>query len=524
MAEQKYSILQKLDAGGMAEVWKGKATSMRGFEKLVAIKRVLPDLAKKNDFINMFLDEARLSLHLNHANVVQTFDIGTSEGAYFIVMEWVDGMNLKGVLESIQLSGDRIPVEQALFIAKELCKGLHHAHRRKTPDGKPLNIVHRDISPPNLLISREGEIKVVDFGLAKAATQALATDQGMIKGKFSYLSPEAAWGKVVDERADIFAVGALIWEMLAGRRLFDGSSNKETVLMVREAHVPSLESINPYVDAELMNIIYKSLAKEPDQRYSTVKNLGQDITNYLFKHQLNVSSYDIASLIESVLAEKAKDKQLEPLWLDDLGEVEEQLVQFTSLDDLHQMTFKSVSEESGIHNPSLLKGEDPREWVDEFGVSFTPPPGQNTRLDLSRGESSARGAFSLTNQTPVGAPPQEDATQSTNGSSKGISSARQGLQSARQDHSSDEQGTQKKVKWWIYPIAALVLMLLSLAVGMFLPKWLNQVDSSAVEQALTPLVQEESTQKAIEQASPSTDESEDIPIEDLEIEEEIKFE
>ena len=224
MAQQRYSIVSKLDAGGMAEVWKGKATSLRGFEKLVAIKRVLPDLAKKDTFINMFLDEARLSLHLNHANVVQTFDIGTSDGAYFIVMEWVDGVNLKGVIESVKLSGDRIPLEQAVFISVEVCKGLYHAHRRHTPDGQPLNIVHRDISPPNLLISREGEVKLVDFGLAKAATQALVTDQGMIKGKFSYLSPEAAWGKPVDERADIFAVGALLWEMLAGRRLFEGSA------------------------------------------------------------------------------------------------------------------------------------------------------------------------------------------------------------------------------------------------------------------------------------------------------------
>ena len=536
MAEQKYSILQKLDAGGMAEVWKGKATSMRGFEKLVAIKRVLPDLAKKNDFINMFLDEARLSLHLNHANVVQTFDIGTSEGAYFIVMEWVDGMNLKGVLESIQLSGDRIPVEQALFITKELCKGLHHAHRRKTPDGKPLNIVHRDISPPNLLISREGEIKVVDFGLAKAATQALATDQGMIKGKFSYLSPEAAWGKVVDERADIFAVGALLWEMLAGRRLFDGSSNKETVLMVREAHVPSLEASNPYVDSELMGIIYKSLAREPDERYSTSKNLGQDITNYLFKHQLNVSSYDIANLVEGVLAEKAKDKQLDPLWLDDLGEVEEQLVQFTSLDDLHQMTFKSVSEESGIHNPSLLKGEDPREWIDEFGVSFTPPPGQNTRLDLSGGEGSAKGAFSLTNQSPVPSQGSQDsAEQNSHKQSNGISSARQGPQSARQGVQQGEEETVRKFRWWLYPLAAIILMLLSLTLGMLLPRWLGLIAPPAIDQTMAPKQEEvpsqplqtndrlgeQSSDQANDQLNDNTEPTLD---EDFVIEEDLNFE
>ncbi len=525
MAEQKYSILQKLDAGGMAEVWKGKATSMRGFEKLVAIKRVLPDLAKKSDFINMFLDEARLSLHLNHANVVQTFDIGSSEEAYFIVMEWVDGMNLKGILESIQLSGDKIPVEQALFIAKELCKGLYHAHRRKTPDGKPLNIVHRDISPPNLLISREGEIKVVDFGLAKAATQALTTDQGMIKGKFSYLSPEAAWGKVVDERADIFAVGALIWEMLAGRRLFDGASNKETVLMVREAHVPSLEDLNPYVDAELMNIVYRSLAKEPDNRYSTAKELGQDITNYLFKHRLNVSSYDIANLVEGVLSEKAKDKQLEPSWLDDLGEVEEQLVQFTSLDDLHQMTFKSVSEESGLHNPSLIKGEDPRDWVDEFGVSFTPPPGQSARLDLSAGEGSAKGAFSLTNQVPVPTPQPAEQAPSNQSLTTGMSSARQGPQSARQESPQDPEHTSTKAKWWIYPLAAIILMVLSLLVGTLLPGWLGLVPNQSVnqvnQQTQTPAVLPSETQnevkEEIKEQTPSTED-------DLIIEEEINFE
>jgi eukaryotic-like serine/threonine-protein kinase len=193
MAQQRYTIISKLDSGGMAEVWKGKATSMRGFEKLVAIKRVLADLAKKENFIKMFLDEARLSLHLNHANVVQTFDLGASDDAYFIVMEWVDGINLKGVIENLKLNGAKMPMEQAVFISIEVCKGLYHAHRRRTPDGEPLHIVHRDVSPPNVLISREGEVKLVDFGLAKAATQAFSTDQGMIKGKFSYLSPEAAW-------------------------------------------------------------------------------------------------------------------------------------------------------------------------------------------------------------------------------------------------------------------------------------------------------------------------------------------
>ncbi|MBM4292125.1 MAG: serine/threonine protein kinase [Deltaproteobacteria bacterium] len=375
MAQQRYTIISKLDSGGMAEVWKGKATSMRGFEKLVAIKRVLADLAKKENFIKMFLDEARLSLHLNHANVVQTFDLGSSDDAYFIVMEWVDGINLKGVLESLKLNGAKVPLEQALFISIEVCKGLYHAHRRRTPDGEPLHIVHRDVSPPNVLISREGEVKLVDFGLAKAATQAFSTDQGMVKGKFSYLSPEAAWGKPVDERADIFAVGAVLWEMLAGRKLFEGKSNKETVLMVREAHVPHLNAYSPYVDDELMRLIRRALAQNPEERYSTAKELAQDLSRYLYKHRLEVSNYDIAELVERTLVDRKVDEGVHPSMMDDIGHLQEQLVQFTSLEDLQRMQFRAVSEDAqNAHMPA--NAVDPRAWADELGLSdhFTLPP------------------------------------------------------------------------------------------------------------------------------------------------------
>ena len=375
MAQQKYTIISKLDSGGMAEVWKGKATSMRGFEKLVAIKRVLADLAKKENFIKMFLDEARLSLHLNHANVVQTFDLGSSDDAYFIVMEWVDGINLKGVLENLKLNGTKMPMEQAIFISIEVCKGLYHAHRRHTPDGEPLHIVHRDVSPPNVLISREGEVKLVDFGLAKAATQAFSTDQGMVKGKFSYLSPEAAWGKPVDERADIFAVGAILWEMLAGRKLFEGKSNKETVLMVREARVPNLDAYSPYVDEALMKIIRRSLAKNPDDRYSSAKELAQDLSRYLFQNRLEVSNYDIAEVVERTIVDRRVDEKVNPSMIDDIGHLQEQLVQFTSLEDLQRMQFRAVSEEAQhAHMPA--NAVDPRDWAGELGLAdnFTLPP------------------------------------------------------------------------------------------------------------------------------------------------------
>ena len=521
MAQQKYSIVSKLDAGGMAEVWKGKATSMRGFEKLVAIKRVLPDLAKKDNFINMFLDEARLSLHLNHANVVQTFDIGTSDGAYFIVMEWVDGVNLKGILDSVKLSGDRVPVEQAVFVGHEVCKGLHHAHRRLTPDGQPLNIVHRDVSPPNLLISREGEVKLVDFGLAKAATQALTTEQGMVKGKFSYLSPEAAWGKPVDERADIFAVGALLWEMLAGRRLFEGSSNKETVLMIREAVVPSLEQYNPYVDAELMQIIWRSLARDPDERYSTAKELGQDLASYLYRHRLTVTNFDIAELVETTIYEREKDRDLSSEWLEDIDLLEEQLVQFTSLEDLQKMSFRPVSEETGMQNPSLMRGEDPRGWAQELGVSFTPPPttgSVNALVDISEGEGNARGAFSLTQTPELSAQPD----QIWGDRSKRPTSARTAALSG------DAQAGGK-TRWWFYLIFIITLIAVGVTVGRLLPDFLASMKARQVQESSGQINPDVTQADQIDQSSPSTpsedrlDSSEQPSLDDEELEEAIQF-
>jgi serine/threonine-protein kinase len=197
----------------------------------------------------------------------------------------------------------------------------------------------------------------------------------MIKGKLSYLSPEAAWGKPVDERADIFAVGAVLWEMLSGRKLFDGKSNKETVLMVREAHVPHLNTYSPYVDDELMKIIRRSLAKNPEDRYSTAKELAQDLSRYLFKHRLEVSNYDIAELIERTIVDRKVDEKVNPSMIDDIGHLQEQLVQFTSLEDLQRMQFRSVSE--GMQNAHApANAVDPRAWADELGLAdnFTLPP------------------------------------------------------------------------------------------------------------------------------------------------------
>lgn len=332
MAEQRYRVIDRLEAGGMAEVFRGEALSVQGFKKQVAIKRVLPHLAQNKSFIRMFLDEARLGARLNHANIVTVFDIGAADNTYFIVMEFVDGANLKHVLETLKKLGQRPGIKELLYIGLEICKGLSHAHSLRDDNGTLLNIVHRDISPPNILITRGGEVKVTDFGLAKATTQLEKTDPGVVKGKFSYLSPEAAMGKEVDARADVFAVGILLWEAMAGRRLFLGESDYETVKRVQRAEVPSLRGVNPEVDEELDKLLQKSMAREREQRFQSAQELGDAIADYLFHHRLKVTSYDIGRMMQGVVALRERGKKLDPSIIDKL--IQDELLAFTSLDQM----------------------------------------------------------------------------------------------------------------------------------------------------------------------------------------------
>jgi serine/threonine-protein kinase len=298
---QRYKIIEKVDAGGMAEIYRAKAITVDGFEKVVAIKRILPGLTTKPKFVNMFLDEARLSMRLNHANIVQVFDIGRAQGTYFIVMEFVEGINLRRLFQRLTETGGRFPVGMAVYLVSEILKGLGHAHERRDGQGNLLGIVHRDVSPPNILLSFAGEVKLTDFGLAKAVTQGELTDPGIVKGKFSYLSPEAVEGRAVDHRADIFSTGVLLWELLANRRLFLGKNEMETVSLVQKAEIPNLNLLNPDVPEELDKIVAKSLTRDPRKRYPSAREMGDALVGYLFANNLKVTSYDLAEYIRSSL-------------------------------------------------------------------------------------------------------------------------------------------------------------------------------------------------------------------------------
>ena len=358
----RYTITERLDHGGMAEVFRGVAESMEGFKKAVAIKRILPNLTKNQKFVSMFLDEARLSLFLQHANIVQVFDISkTPDNAYFLVMEYVDGCNLKTLIERSKQKNKRIDLAHSIYIMMECCKALNYAHFLEHPEtNEPLGIVHRDISPPNILLSKNGEIKLVDFGLAKANTQIESPDQGVVKGKFSYLSPEAASGLEVDHRADVFAVGIILWEMFTGRRLFYGESDYQTVELVRQARVPSIAALNPEVEPELEAVVRKALARDPNDRYQNANDLGDALTQYLFSHRMKVTARDIATLVRDAQVEMMRKRSAEP---------KESLIDALINDEMNKMTSLVEGEEGGAEgsNPEGATSLDPSLFVDTAG-------------------------------------------------------------------------------------------------------------------------------------------------------------
>jgi serine/threonine protein kinase len=370
MADNRYRITERVAAGGMAEVFRGVAESMRGFKKNIAIKRILPSLTKNKKFVAMFLDEARLSLSLQHANIVQVFDIGHTEDTYFIVMEYVDGVDLKGIMDWRRRINKRVPVAHSLYVINEICKGLSYAHELRNPENDtPLGIVHRDVSPPNVLLSKQGEVKVVDFGLAKATSQVEVTDPGVVKGKMSYLSPEAARGEEVDHRADIFAVGILLYEMLTGKRLFYGETDYQTVELVRNAKIPPLRPQNPQVEPELEDIVRKALAKRKEDRFQGATDLQDALAQYSYSRGLKVISRDIAEMVRQCLEDRrmqSGEAKAKTSIIDHL--LQDEIVKFTSVDFEDPGAQPLSADELGKQpDPQAFDGDfiDPRAWADE---------------------------------------------------------------------------------------------------------------------------------------------------------------
>ena len=294
----KYLLLEKIAAGGMAEVYLAKSTGATGLNKFFAIKRILPQFSSNPEFVEMFKEEANVAINLNHSNVVSIFDFGIEKSQFYLVMDYVEGRNLRQIINELKKNNKSFSIDQALFMVKETAAGLDHAHRcTDSKSGRPLNITHRDMSPQNIMVSFEGEVKVIDFGIAKAETEQEETKAGTLKGKFGYMSPEQAEGMQIDPRTDVFALGIVLWELLANDRLFTGSNEAAILRKVRECQIPAIRKVNPTVPPELERIVMKALAKDRNVRYQTAANFHRDLNRFLNTQFPDFSPQDFSLFI-----------------------------------------------------------------------------------------------------------------------------------------------------------------------------------------------------------------------------------
>jgi eukaryotic-like serine/threonine-protein kinase len=294
----KYLLLEKVAVGGMAEVYLAKSSGANGVNKFVAIKRILPQFSNNPEFISMFKEEAKVAINLSHSNIVSIYDFGIEQDQFFIVMEYVEGRNLRQIINEMKKSNKTFSLDQAVYMIKEAAAGLNHAHRcTDSQSGKPLNITHRDMSPQNIMVSFEGETKVIDFGIAKAENENEATKAGTLKGKFSYMSPEQSEGFPIDPRTDVFALGIILWELLANDRLFTGSNEGAILRKVRDCQIPAIRKINPLVPQELERIVMKALAKDKNVRYQTAANFHKDLNLFINTQYPDFSTHDFSQFI-----------------------------------------------------------------------------------------------------------------------------------------------------------------------------------------------------------------------------------
>jgi len=307
----KYYLLDRVSVGGMAEVYKAKSYGVEGFEKIIAIKRILPAMGEDRDFVKMFIDEAKIAGQLSHANICQIFELGRIETAHFIAMEYIWGKDLLQIQNRFRKLGERMPVAMACYVIARVCEGLHYAHKKRDALGRPLEIVHRDCSPQNMLISYEGEVKLIDFGIAKAASRSSRTNAGVLKGKFGYMSPEQVRGLPLDRRSDIFAIGTVLYETLTGQRLFLGESDFSTLERVRNADIVSPREICPEIPLAVDTIVMKALKRDPKDRYQWCSEMNADLRSFLGEQTAAFTNKNLSSwLRRTFAAELSREQEL----------------------------------------------------------------------------------------------------------------------------------------------------------------------------------------------------------------------
>ncbi|HTJ41605.1 MAG TPA: serine/threonine-protein kinase [Kofleriaceae bacterium] len=318
----RYRIVRRIALGGMAELYLAYAHGVEGFEKIVAIKRVQPSLAMDPEFVTMFLDEARLASTLSHPNIAQVYDVGQDGHSYFIAMEYVDGRDARHLLREAIRHGERMPIAIAVGIAGSVAAALHAAHENRAPDRTPLHIVHRDVSPGNVLVTFGGAVKLIDFGIAKAARRRTVTQAGQLKGKAGYMSPEQCNGGRVDRRSDIFSLGVVLYELTTTTRLFRGPDDYNTMRKIVSGQIKPPSTIVADYPPELEAIVMRALARDPDERYQTARDMHLDLIRFARAHELEISEYDLAKYVQRLMPEEEAESILQ-VALDDIADADE---------------------------------------------------------------------------------------------------------------------------------------------------------------------------------------------------------
>ncbi len=299
-----YEILKRLAVGGMAEIFLARVRKLTGFQKMVVIKRILPQLAQNTDFVEMFLDEARIAATLEHPHIVQTYDVGMIDDSYYIAMEYLHGEDVRSIMRAVNTRLQAPPIEQALHIVISAAAGLHYAHEKVGFDGAPLDIVHRDVSPQNLIVTYEGSVKLLDFGIAKASNRLRETRVGTLKGKVPYMSPEQCRSESLDRRSDIYSLGILMWELTLSRRLYRGTSDFEVLKEIVEGRVTPPREIDPSYPPALEAIVMKALEKDRENRWHTAREMQAELEHFVRKEQIAATPIATQQFMHQLFGDK----------------------------------------------------------------------------------------------------------------------------------------------------------------------------------------------------------------------------
>ena len=305
----KYKLLKQIARGGMAEIFMACIGSIKGAPKFVVIKRIIYTQSKNKEFNKMFQNEGRIAANLNHSNIASIHEFGVEDGQYFICMEYISGRNLRQLVKKLRSQKRQLSVEECTYIIRNACLGLDYAHNcTDSVTGQPLNIIHRDISPQNIMISFNGDIKVIDFGIAKI-DDSEATKVGVLKGKFEYMSPEQVRGKVLDRQTDIFSMGSILWELLAGKKLFTGSDPIQILKKIKVCNIPNLKSLRPELPDRIVEIINRALQANKNLRYATMDEFGNDLSVFLNQQYPQWTQNHFGSFIKNIYTEEILEER-----------------------------------------------------------------------------------------------------------------------------------------------------------------------------------------------------------------------